>query len=84
LETENQRPASQALQLIVSKGIDLKSFSGRLFSDSPGIQEGKSNPANKRINETEDIKINKTAMARYYRKYYSRITTNSKSYLFAI
>lgn len=61
-ENECANLAIEALTLIESNGIDLKSFSGGYFPKHLiSIQEKKFNPNNKTYHEAEDIKINKTA-----------------------
>lgn len=62
MEAETIQLATEALQLIENKGIDIKSFSGGYFPKHlVNIQEKKFNPANKTYYEFDDIKINKTA-----------------------
>lgn len=62
IEAETIEMATEMLQLMEKKGIDLKSFSGGYFPKHlVSVQEGKFNPTNKTYHEFEDIKINKTA-----------------------
>ena len=62
IENECVNLAIEALALIESNGIDMKSFSGGYFPKHlVSIQEKKFNPNNKTYHEAEDIKINKTA-----------------------
>ena len=54
--------AKSALELIITKGIDEKSFSAGHFPNHlKTIAQGNFNPRNKTYHEPEDIKINKTA-----------------------
>ncbi|MEM0543015.1 UvrD-helicase domain-containing protein [Flavobacterium sp. j3] len=65
LENECANLAIEALTLIESNGIDLKSFSGGYFPKHlASIQEKKFNPNNKTYHEFEDIKINSKAFDR--------------------
>ena len=62
IEAETVLLAAEALLLIDSNGIDIKSFSGGYFPKHlVSIQEGRFNPNNKTYHEFDDIKINKTA-----------------------
>ena len=62
IESETKQQAQAILDLIESKGIDTKSFSGAYFPKHlQSITEGKFNPANKTYHQADDIKINKTA-----------------------
>jgi ATP-dependent exoDNAse (exonuclease V) beta subunit len=65
LENECANLVIEALTLIESNGIDLKSFSGGYFPKHlASIQEKKFNPNNKTYHEFEDIKINSKAFDR--------------------
>ncbi len=65
LEKETQTLATELLELLELKGIDLKSFSGMYFPKHViSIQEGKYNPNNKKYYELEDITIKKDAKDR--------------------
>lgn len=65
IDNETKQQAQSILDLIESKGIDVKSFSGAYFPKHvQGITEGKFNPTNKTYHETEDVKINKSAKDR--------------------
>lgn len=65
LEDECVDCAQNALNLIDSNGIDVKSFSAGHFPNHiNGIRERKFNPKNKTYHEADDIKINKTAKDR--------------------
>ncbi|WP_428224005.1 UvrD-helicase domain-containing protein [Flavobacterium sp.] len=62
IESETKQQAQAILDLIESRGIDTKSFSGAYFPKHlQSITEGKFNPANKTYHQADDIKINKTA-----------------------
>lgn len=62
IENESAAIATEALNLIESSGIDVKSFSAGHFPNHlKSIQEKKFNPNNKTYHEFDDIKINKTA-----------------------
>lgn len=59
---ETANLAAKALELIDSKGIDIKSFSAGHFPNHlKKLSEKEFNPKNKTYHEFEDIKINKTA-----------------------
>lgn len=59
---ETANLAAKALELIDSKGIDIKSFSAGHFPNHlKKLSEKEFNPKNKTYREFEDIKINKTA-----------------------
>lgn len=65
LENESIAFAEDALALINSNGIDVKSFSAGHFPNHlNSIRERKFNPKNKTYHEIEDVKINKTAKDR--------------------
>ncbi|MFC4816137.1 UvrD-helicase domain-containing protein [Flavobacterium sp. GCM10023249] len=65
IEKESADLASDALQLIESNGIDMKSFSSGYFPNHlKSIQDKKFNPSNKTYHEFEDVKINKSAKDR--------------------
>ncbi|WP_310554598.1 UvrD-helicase domain-containing protein [Flavobacterium sp.] len=62
LESENIDFANQAMLLIESQGIDLKSFSRETFPNHLGfIQRGELKPTHKKFRKVEDIAINKSA-----------------------
>lgn len=63
LENETSNQANEALTLIESKNIDLKSFSSGYFPKHlQSIKDKKFNPNNKTYHEFDDIKINKNAV----------------------
>lgn len=65
LESENEKLATELLELIEKNGIDLKSFSRGTFPNHlESIRDGKFNPRNKTFHEFDDIAINKTAKDR--------------------
>jgi len=65
LESENEKLATELLELIEKNGIDLKSFSRGTFPNHlESIRDGKFNPRNKTFHEFYDIAINKTAKDR--------------------
>lgn len=62
LKSDTVSLAKEALQLLESHGVDLKSFSGGYFPKHLlGIVDGNFNNTNKKYFEPEDIKLNKTA-----------------------
>lgn len=62
IDEEAKEKARLILELIVNKGIDLKSFSaGHFPKHLQSIVEGKFNAQNKTYHEFDDIKINKSA-----------------------
>ncbi|WP_286918037.1 UvrD-helicase domain-containing protein [Flavobacterium sp. UBA4197] len=62
LEADCVAKADEAMALIESKGIDLKSFSRGTFPNHLGyIQKGELKSSHKKFRETEDIAVNKTA-----------------------
>ena len=62
LKSDTVSLAKEALLLLESHGVDLKSFSGGYFPKHLlGIVDGNFNNANKKYFEPEDVKLNKTA-----------------------
>ena len=67
LEAANIELARLALEMIEKNSIDPKSFSGGYFPKHiESIVLGNYNPKNKRYFEFDDVKINKTAQAKYF------------------
>ena len=65
LETENVNLANEAMLLIESQNIDLKSFSSQHFPNHLGyIQKNELKPTHKKYRKVEDIAINKNAKDR--------------------
>lgn len=62
LDEDSVEKANQAMALIESKGIDLKSFSRGTFPNHLGyIQKGELKSSHKKFREIDDIAVNKTA-----------------------
>ncbi|NHM06015.1 UvrD-helicase domain-containing protein [Flavobacterium sp. CYK-4] len=65
IEQQNKTAARNALQLMETNGVDLKSFSAGHFPNHlQSIAQGKFNPLLKKYHSLEEVKINKTAADR--------------------